>query len=56
MTKQSVAEIIQDNTEQIRSYGVARIGVFGSFAQSTYTDRSDIDILTLDQKTLCVTT
>ena len=45
MTKQSVTRIIQDNTEKIRSYGVARIGVFGSFARSAYNDMSDIDIL-----------
>ncbi|MCX6354890.1 MAG: nucleotidyltransferase family protein [Candidatus Aureabacteria bacterium] len=45
MTKQSVTKIMQDNMGKIRAYGVARIGVFGSFSQSVQNNRSDIDIL-----------
>lgn len=44
-TKNKVVETIHDSTEEIRSYGVKRIGVFGSFSKSTYSNKSDIDIL-----------
>lgn len=44
-TKKDILEIIQDNIEEIRKYGVKRIGVFGSFARSFQNNKSDIDVL-----------
>jgi len=45
LTKKNIVEIIRDNTEEIKTFGVKRIGVFGSFARAAEHDRSDIDIL-----------
>lgn len=45
LTKNDVTKAIQNNIEDIRRYGVKRIGIFGSFARSTQNNKSDIDIL-----------
>ena len=48
--KQKLLRTIQNNTDEIRSYGIKRIGVFGSFARSSQNKKSDIDILIEFQK------
>lgn len=45
LTKSDVTRTIQRNIEEIRGYGVKRIGIFGSFARATQNNKSDIDIL-----------
>ena len=45
LTKNDVVKTIQGNIEEIKKYGVKRIGIFGSFARATQNNKSDIDIL-----------
>jgi predicted nucleotidyltransferase len=40
-----IVEAIHKNNEEIRNYGVKRIGVFGSFVRAAQNSKSDIDIL-----------
>jgi len=44
-TKGKIAEIIRSNQEKIRSYGVRRLGLFGSFVRGEQKTESDIDLL-----------
>lgn len=41
----SILQRIESNMPIIKSYGVKRIGLFGSFARGEQTDLSDIDFL-----------
>jgi predicted nucleotidyltransferase len=43
--RKDILKIIRENERKIKSLGVRRLGVFGSFAKSTQTVKSDIDIL-----------
>lgn len=43
--KNDILEILDNNRNEIRQFGVKRIGVFGSFARNTPTRVSDVDIL-----------
>ena len=36
---------IQQHSNEIKTYGVKKVGIFGSFARFTQTPNSDIDIL-----------
>lgn len=45
LTKNDIVKTLQDNTEGIKTYGVKRIGIFGSFMKFTQDNKSDIDIL-----------
>ncbi|OIO34770.1 MAG: nucleotidyltransferase [Candidatus Omnitrophica bacterium CG1_02_40_15] len=45
LTKNDATKTIQANIEEIKKYGVKRIGIFGSFARATQNNKSDIDIL-----------
>jgi len=45
LTKNDVTKTMQSNIEEIKKYGVKRIGIFGSFARATHNNKSDIDIL-----------
>jgi hypothetical protein len=44
-TKDRILKTIQDNNDRIKSYGVKRVGIFGSFARSSQNKKSDIDVL-----------
>ena len=44
-TKQEVFELLSANQSHLQSFGVKRMGVFGSFARGTQTSSSDVDIL-----------
>jgi predicted nucleotidyltransferase len=44
-TRNKIVETIHKNNEEIRNYGLKRIGVFGSFLRAAEDNRSDIDIL-----------
>ena len=43
--KTELIQALQRNAQDIRSYGVDRLGVFGSFARDTATPESDVDLL-----------
>lgn len=45
LTRKKIIKLIQDNFNEIKNYGVKRIGVFGSFTRSDQKPKSDIDIL-----------
>jgi predicted nucleotidyltransferase len=44
-SKKEILTIINEHQKQIRSFGVRRCGVFGSFVRSRQTQESDIDVL-----------
>jgi uncharacterized protein len=44
-TKNKVVKTLHNNTEDIRSYGVKKIGIFGSFVRAAQNNKSDIDVL-----------
>jgi uncharacterized protein len=50
LTKNDIVKIIQENMEEIKGYGIRKIGIFGSAATDSSTERSDIDILVEFQK------
>jgi len=45
LNKQILFKELAEHTGTIRSFGVERLGVFGSFVRNTMTDQSDVDIL-----------
>jgi uncharacterized protein len=49
-TKNTVLEILRDNEAAIRSYGVNRLGIFGSVVREENHSESDIDLI-VDFKT-----
>ena len=42
---ESILKLLQNNAEAIRSFGVRRIGLFGSWARDEGSSESDIDVL-----------
>ena len=44
-TKENVLELIRSNQDKIRSYGVRKLGLFGSFVRGEHKAESDIDLL-----------
>jgi len=44
-TKEKVLELIRSNHDKIRSYGVRKLGLFGSFVRGEQKPESDIDLL-----------
>lgn len=44
-TKQDVLAILHDNRVRLRSFGVRRLGLFGSFVRGEQREDSDIDFL-----------
>lgn len=45
MRKVEVVRILRDNMEEIRKFGVRRIGIFGSAVRDELREDSDIDIV-----------
>ena len=45
LTGKGILEVLKVNSEEVRGFGVKRIGLFGSFATETNNDSSDIDFL-----------
>ncbi|GAB3795668.1 nucleotidyltransferase family protein [Spirosoma humi] len=45
LNKQAILQFIQRNRQHIKSFGVARIGLFGSFVRNEQRVDSDIDLL-----------
>ncbi len=44
-TKQELLLLLKLNTETIKSFGVQKLGLFGSFRHDTAKDMSDVDFL-----------
>ena len=44
-TREKVLELIRSNQDKIRSYGVSKLGLFGSFVRSEQNPESDIDLI-----------
>jgi len=49
-TKHAVIETLRANEAAIRSFGVRRLGIFGSVARDEHNEQSDIDLLVEFQK------
>jgi predicted nucleotidyltransferase len=45
LTKDKVIKQLKVHTEDLKRYGVTRVGLFGSFARSTEKPKSDIDLV-----------
>ena len=45
MNKEEILKVIRENKDKIKSFGVKKIGIFGSFARGEEKERSDIDII-----------
>jgi len=45
LNKKIIMKSIQDNLDEVKGYGIRRIGVFGSFVRSSQNEKSDIDVL-----------
>ncbi len=44
-TKQDLMNAISENRDAIKSFGVNRLGIFGSFSKGTVHETSDVDLL-----------
>lgn len=44
-TKQQLIQLLQTNADVIRSFGVEKLGLFGSFRHDKATEKSDVDFL-----------
>ena len=44
-TKTDLLALVQDHQDQLKRFGVKRLGVFGSFVRSEQHDASDVDML-----------
>ena len=45
METQEVLNLLQQNSTYMRSLGVERLGIFGSYVRGEQTDTSDVDLL-----------
>ena len=45
MSKNDLIKVIQGNSDTLKTYGVKRLGIFGSFATSRQNAKSDVDVL-----------
>jgi predicted nucleotidyltransferase len=45
LTKKEIFQTIIDHKDEIKSFGVTEIGLFGSYVRNEQTEASDIDIL-----------
>src|SRR4030067_1837360 len=51
LTKKEIMEKLRENRENLKKYGVKRIGLFGSYASGEQRKDSDIDlVIEFDQK------
>jgi len=45
MNKEEILKRIRENKDKIRSFGVKRIGIFGSFVRGEEKEGSDVDVI-----------
>ncbi len=50
MNRDEILRRLEENREAIRSYGVRRLGLFGSFARGEATESSDLDFIVVFEK------
>lgn len=43
--KAEILKLLSDNNNQLRSYGVMKVGLFGSFISDNQNEDSDVDLL-----------
>lgn len=43
--RQDIIDIIQKNKQELKDYGITKLGIFGSFARDSQTKSSDVDLL-----------
>ena len=44
-TKEDLLRLIQAHQDQIKAFGVSRLGIFGSFSRGQQGEESDVDLL-----------
>ena len=44
-TRREILNLLEENRDRIKSFGVKEIGVFGSVARGEQTEKSDVDVL-----------
>lgn len=44
-TKEQILKLLKENREQIKEFGVSKLGLFGSYAKGEQTEESDKDFL-----------
>ncbi|MEX0845765.1 MAG: nucleotidyltransferase family protein [Balneolaceae bacterium] len=42
-TKEQILKLLEENREQIKEFGVSKLGLFGSYAKGAQTEDSDMD-------------
>ncbi len=45
MKREEVIRLLRENMDEIKKFGVKRIGIFGSVVRNEATDESDVDIV-----------
>jgi len=45
LTREKILKTVKQNADNLKEHGVKRLGIFGSFAMSKQSYRSDIDVL-----------
>ena len=45
LTKDKLLKAIQQHADDMRAYGVKKVGIFGSFATASQNSASDVDVL-----------
>jgi len=52
LTEQKILDLLKSNEVQIKSFGVRRLSLFGSFVHGNDTEKSDLDLVVeFDKKT-----
>ncbi|MGD9562717.1 MAG: nucleotidyltransferase family protein [Pyrinomonadaceae bacterium] len=44
-SRSDIFRLLESNADRIKSFGVKKLGVFGSVARNEQTDKSDVDVL-----------
>ena len=44
-SRQEILDLLEDNREKIKTFGVRELGLFGSVARDEQTEDSDVDVL-----------
>ena len=44
-TRSDIIDLLEQNREAMKDFGVRELGIFGSFAREEQTEKSDVDVL-----------
>ena len=51
-SRRDIFNLLEKHRDEIKSFGVRELGIFGSFAREEQTDKSDVDVLVeMDSRT-----